>query len=86
MYSYTPLYYSAPTQVRYWEEERYHGGIGYHDIIIKGGTGEVIAIQTIIDNAQKESVNWDEAIIELDWNDIDEEILWNKRYRHTQEV
>ena len=78
MYSYTPLYYSTPIQVRYWEDGKYHGGICYNDILIKGDTGEVAAIQTIIDNAQKENIFWDDAIIELDWNSIGKDILNSK--------
>lgn len=85
MYPYTPLYYNAPTQVRYWEDSKYHGGICYHDFIIKGDTGEIDAIQNIINHAEKEGVFWDDAVVELDWVDIDEDILWGGRFRQIRE-
>lgn len=74
-YSYTPLYYDAPTQVRYWNDGIYCGGIAIHDVIIQGHNGELVAIQTIIDQAESDGVHWDKAVIELSWNDIDSIIL-----------
>lgn len=71
-YAYTPLYYNGPTQVRFydWRDNRYHGGIGYHDFIISG-TSEVLIIEKIIREAAAVGMHWDDAIIELDWLNLD---------------
>ena len=75
MYSYTPIYYEAPTQVRYWWKGAYHGGIGYHDIIIHGQSGERVAIQTVIDEGELLGNFWDDIIVELEWLDLDKPIM-----------
>lgn len=72
------LYYSHPVQVRYWDTglQRYFGGIGYHDIIICGCCGKACSIPAILDEAMKyDKIEPDKAIVELDWLDIDEEII-----------
>lgn len=51
------------------------GGIAYHDFIISGLTGEVFQIQHIIDEAQKDGIFWDDAIIELEWLSVSGAII-----------
>ena len=78
LYPYTPLYYTAPTQVRYWSvvRGRYVGGIAYHDFIIDGVSGEIMLIEGIISAAQAvDNISFEEAIVELDWRDISDSIL-----------
>ena len=72
------LYYSHPVQVRYWDTDlqKYVGGIGYHDVIICGFCGKACSIAEIIDEvAQHCGMGPDEAIIEMDWIDINQEII-----------
>lgn len=77
LYPYTPLYYTAPTQVRYWNvvRGRYVGGIAYHDFVIDGVSGEVMLIEGIISAAQAvDKIDFENALIELAWIDISQEI------------
>ena len=74
----TDLYYSHPVQVRYWDTglKKYVGGIAYKDFIICGCCGKACSIADII----KEAITYDillpdEAIIEMDWIDINQEII-----------
>lgn len=72
------LYYAHPIQVRYWDTglQKYVGGIGYHDVIICGCCGEACSIAEIIDEAARHcKMNPDKAIIEMDWIDINQEII-----------
>lgn len=72
------LYYFHPVQVRYWDTglQKYVGGIGYHDVIICGCCGKVCSIAKIIDEAAKYcKMDPDKAIIEMDWIDINQEII-----------
>lgn len=74
----TELYYSHPVQIRFWEPcvKRYVGAIAYKDFVICGCCGSLIPIQDIIDTAKEFSnMNEDEAIVELDWIDINQEIV-----------
>ena len=78
-YEYTPLYYGTPCQVRFIDcgdpnNITICGGIAYHDFIICGCCGTILPIQEIIDDAGACGYHWDNAIIELDWIDIDEAI------------
>lgn len=75
-YEYTPLYYGTPCQIRFYESTNntYHGGIAYHDFVICGCSGAVLLIEDIIKDAEKFSIHWDDAIIELEWIDIEKEI------------
>lgn len=71
------LYYNHPVQVKYWDvgKKKYIGGIGYWDFVICGCCGKVCSIRDIIEEANVLSnIKEDDAIIELDWNDIDKAI------------
>ena len=79
VYEYTPLYYGTPCQVKFWDcgdpnRPLLSGGIAYHDEIICGCCGTVLSIQDIIDDAKECGIHWDDAIIELEWIDIEEAI------------
>ena len=72
MYDYTPLYYSGPTQVRFYDGMDFVGGIAYHDYIICGCCGGVIDIDEVYEFAPDEITNpiiWFE-----NWVDIQDEI------------
>lgn len=72
------LYYAHPIQVRYWDTGllKYVGGIGYHDVIICGCCGKACSIAEIIDEAAKHcKMDPDKTIIEMDWIDINQEII-----------
>ena len=71
------LYYSHPVQVRYWDSEchSYYGGIAYHDFIIDGIIGEVLPITKVLSEAANSDKDADEAIIELDWLNLNLAIL-----------
>ena len=79
IYEYVPLYYPTPTQVRFYDgnnpnEIVWHGGIAYQDFIICGCCGLVFPIQEVIDDAEKDGVHWDDAVVELEWFDIEDAI------------
>ena len=71
-YEYTPLYYGTPCQVRFYEgfEKQYRYGIAYHEEIFCGCCGLVYKIEDIIEDAKKEGVHWDDAVVELEWADL----------------
>ena len=74
------LYYEHPVQLKYWDTGlgKYVGGIGYHDFIICGCCGKACSIAEIIDEGAKLArLDPDKSIIELDWIDINEEIVGN---------
>lgn len=75
-YEYTPIYYGTPCQVRYYDTATatFIGGIGFHDYIICGCCGNLFTIDNIIQEAEKANINWDQAVVELKWIDISEEI------------
>lgn len=78
-YEYTPLYYGTPCQVRFIDfgdpnNPTTCGGIAYKDEIICGCCGVILSIQDIIDDAAKAGIHFDDAIIELDWIDIEKTI------------
>lgn len=77
---YTPLYYSTPCQVRWYNPstKKYYGGIAYLDKLIKGD-GSVFKTDEIVLNAVKSGLNPDDAVIELDWIDISEAIWTSER-------
>lgn len=77
-YPYTPLYYNVPTQVKFYEQGKYYGGIGYKDIIIDGHSGSVMSVEKVVQNAVDEGIEPDQAIIELDWISLNEDIIWGK--------
>lgn len=74
---YTPLYYKTPCQVRYYETEdgQYYGGIALQDFIICGHCGTVMPIDDIVKCAVRAGVDYDDAIIELDWMDMSNTII-----------
>ena len=79
-YEYTPLYYGTPCQVKFVDcgdpdNITLCGGIAYHDFVICGCCGAILSIQEIIDDAVANGYHWDDAIIELEWSDISDEIL-----------
>ena len=81
-YEYTPLYYEHPCQVRFVdcgdpENITICGGIAYHEFVICGCCGTRLFIKDIIEDAEANGYHWDNAIIELDWVDISEEIMGN---------
>lgn len=69
------LYYDHPIQVRYWDTglRTYVGGIGFQDFIICGCCGKKCEIDEILaEAAEYDNLSPDEAIIEMDWIDIEE--------------
>ena len=70
-YTYTPLYYGAHTPVRFFESESqtFIKGIAYHDnitVIDKNNQNKKFDIQKIIDDAERANIFFDDAIVELD--------------------
>lgn len=59
------MYFEIPTQVAFWEEDHYIGGIAYRDEIICGCCGGVISIEDVYTFAQEgvvpvvEYQNWE---------------------------
>ena len=74
-YEYTPLYYGTPCQVRFYNEGEFYGGIALHDFLICGKTGDILAIKSVIEAAAADGIHWDNAIIELAWQDVSNAIL-----------
>jgi hypothetical protein len=52
----------------------WRGGIAYHDFIICGCCGAIMPIEDIIEEANEFGVHFDDAIKELEWIDISDEI------------
>lgn len=70
------MYYTDPTQVRFWVyEQTYIGGIAYHDFIVCGHCGVTLKIDEIIQAAEDEGIDPEKAIIEMEWLDINKAIL-----------
>ena len=78
MYDYTPLFYSGPTQVRFYDGLDFVGGIAYHDYIICGCCGGIFQVQDVIDMAKANGIHFDDAIVELGWTNIEKEIRCTK--------
>ena len=81
-YEYIPLYYGTPCQVKFVDcgdpdNITLCGGIAYHDFVICGCCGAILSIQEIIDDAVANGYHWDDAIIEMKWIDISQEIIGN---------
>lgn len=79
VYEYMPLYYGTPCQVRFVDIGDPNNittsyGIAYRDEIICGCCGAILSIDEIIKDAEKAGIHWDDAIIELEWIDISENI------------
>lgn len=66
------LYFETPTQVAFWDENQYVGGIAYKDEIICGCCGGTVKIDEIIEFAPSDV----KPIIDYhDWIPFDDEIL-----------
>ena len=76
-YEYTPLYYATPCQVRFFHPAHlcYEGGIALYNMIISGVDGEIFITDWVVTNAGDHGIHWDDAVIELDWLDINKTIL-----------
>lgn len=72
------LYYNGATQVKYFHNGTYHGAIAYHDFLIDGASAQMIYIQKILDEAARIDMPLDVAIIEFDWIDLNDIILYGK--------
>lgn len=75
-YEYTPLYYGTPCQVRFFHPRRlnFEGGIALHNMIIAGADGEIFITDYVVSSAAAHNIHWDDAVVELDWLDINCEI------------
>ena len=69
------LYYPDPMQVKYLYNGIYLGGIAYHDFIIDGSGAGAIPIETIL---RESGAPEDVTIVEFDWVDLNEMILYGK--------
>lgn len=73
------LYYNGPTQVKYFENGYYYGAIAYHDFLIIGATGEIVQIKEVLKRAADVGItDSDQVIIEFDWIDLNDIILYGK--------
>lgn len=66
-------FYDIPTQVMYWDgdEERYIGGIAYHDEVICATDGCVMEILDLIESVKDSRYNRFDAIYEYgNWEDF----------------
>ncbi len=72
-YEYTPLYYATACQVRFFHPTylKFESGIALHNMIIAGNNGEIFITDYVVANATRHGVHWDDAVIELEWLDID---------------
>jgi Fe2+ or Zn2+ uptake regulation protein len=62
--------------VRFYDafDNMWRGGIAYHDFVICGCCGAIMPIEDIIEEANESGVHFDDAIKELEWIDISNEI------------
>lgn len=76
-YEYTPLYYGEITQVRFYDTNSatWKGGLCYQNKLVDGATGQEYLIEEIVARAQSHNINFEDAIVELDWNNLNEPIL-----------
>ena len=71
LYDYTPLYYSSPVKVKYFNnnaETNPVKGICYLDKLIDWNTGALLDIEEIILQAKLAGIHFDNAIVECDWS------------------
>lgn len=72
-------YYDNPTQVKYFYDGSYHGAIAFRDVLIDGRTGEVYELNELLKRiCDTYQINADSALIEYDWYDLDEVIIYGK--------
>lgn len=72
------LYYDNPMQVKYFKDGYYYGAIVYHDFLINGA-GEVFQIKEILKQAANTGMlDPDLVIVEFDWVDLNDIILYGK--------
>ena len=71
MYEYTSIYYTAPTQVKYYDPDfnSFLIGIGIGDKLITN-EGDYVDIEYIISKAKENNIFWDDAIVELSWKNL----------------
>ena len=79
VYEYVPLYYGTPCQVRFVDcgdpnNITISYGIAYKNEIICGCCGAILSIDEVIKDAEEAGIHWDDAIIELEWINISENI------------
>lgn len=70
-YPYTPLYYSNPTRLKYYDADFncWLIGIGIADKIITFD-GQYVDTAYIISRAEANHIYWDNAIIECSWENL----------------
>lgn len=75
-YEYTPLYYSTPCQVKYYDrhEKTYRGAICYHEYIIFGNGSWDYTDRFVLKTAEETGKHFDEVLVELNWVDISNSI------------
>ena len=75
-YEYTPLYYATPCQVRFFNYKRQsiEGGIALYNLIIGCHSGDIFITDKVVEEAAKYDIHWDDAVIELEWVDIERNI------------
>ncbi len=72
-------YYDNPTQVKYFYDGSYHGAIAFRDVLIDGRTGEVYELNELMKRiCETYQVDADFALIEYEWFDLDEVIIYGK--------
>lgn len=72
------LYYNGATQVKYFNDGVYYGAIAYHDFLIDGSTAQIIPIKKILTATRAKDMSDDLAIVEFDWIDLNDIILYGK--------
>lgn len=75
-YEYTPLYYATPCQVRFFHPTRhkFEGGIALYNMIVCGVDGEIFITDYVVSSAAAHGIHWDDAVVELNWIDINKVI------------
>lgn len=68
------LYYNGPTQVKFLQDGAYYGAIAYHDILITGDA-QVLKIKDVLAKADAPA---DVVIVEFDWVNLNDIILYGK--------
>lgn len=61
------MFFERPTQVKFWDDGRWIGGIGYRDEIICGCCGGIFEVNELLEDNPN-------GIVRLPWIDINEEI------------